>query len=250
MAGSSLIADIVMDLLVDEGAEILTLASPTVPPEGDDLGSAPPAFAAEADLLLVHGFQADQHLFRRLVRSSGNWSLRMIIIQAPGSWQIPESQRMASELTATALAEAMPARAGIVRTRLARRLKALEALESEAGILAGSLRRCPVAASEMQAGFLAWAGLDVVWSFGGTRSQGGPPQRPPAGLAAELVADDLQTGGGAGEDVSRELGIPLAVLSSFPGTPEDSPDYFSLVRGNLRRLAEARHGPPPPEGVR
>ncbi|MDR3152676.1 MAG: hypothetical protein LBW85_00025 [Deltaproteobacteria bacterium] len=239
IAGSTLISDIASDLL-DGGADILTLAPPEASPTGDDLKAASTAFAAEADLAVLHGFQANEALFRELVSVSGNRSLTMTVVQAAGSWQIPASQKLASEETARILSAAAPELSGLITVRLARRLKSLEAVELEARALAGSLAGVPVAASEMQAWFLNWAGIFVAWSFGGSSSPGGfPPSQPPPGLEVELVADDLQTGGGAGEAVARRFGAPLAVLSSFPGAPEDSPDYLSLVRGNFRRLEAA-----------
>jgi hypothetical protein len=243
IAGSTLLADIARDLL-GPGTVIHTLVPPQASPAGTDLKAADTAFAAEADLLLVHGFQADPGLFDELVRSSGNGGLRMISVRAAGSWQVPDSQRRASEETADVLARAVPGRAGLVRVRLARRLKALDGLESEVRVLVEPFRGVPVAASEMQAWFLSWAGLDVAWSFGGARSPGeGPPAPPPAGLHVDLVVGDLQTGGGAEEAVARALDAPLEVLSSFPEAQEDSPDYFTLVRGNVRRLSAALRRP-------
>jgi hypothetical protein len=242
IAGSTYLADIARDLL-GPGTVMLTLSPPEASPSGGDLKAADAAFAADADMLLVHGFQSDQERFSELVRSSGNPTLRMVTIRADGSWQVPDAQRRASAETADAIAGVFPGYAGLVHVRLARRLKALDALETEAHVLAEPLRGVSVAASEMQAWFLEWAGLDVAWSFGGPEMPGGIPM-PPPGLKVELVVGDLQTGEDAGQAVARALGVPLAVLSSFPGAPGDSPDYFSLVRGNLKRLLSA-HGAPP-----
>jgi ABC-type Zn uptake system ZnuABC Zn-binding protein ZnuA len=243
IAGSTYLADIARELL-GSGTVVLTLASPETSPKATDLKAADAAFVADAHLVLVHGFQADQALFSELVRSSGNGSLRMAAVRAAGSWQVPDAQRQASEETAGVLAEAFPGHAGLLRVRLARRLKAIDALETEAHVLAGPLRGLPIAASEIQAWFLKWAGMEVTWSFGASGTPAGlPAPPPPVGLKVEFVVGDLQTGDGAGAAVARELEVPLVVLSSFPGAPEDSPDYFSLVRGNLRRLLSAGGAP-------
>jgi zinc transport system substrate-binding protein len=50
------------------------------------------------------------------------------------------------------------------------------------------------------------------------------------------VVDNYQSGAEAGLPLALELDVPHAVLSNFPGSSEDVPDYFSLLRHNVDQL--------------
>ena len=64
----------------------------------------------------------------------------------------------------------------------------------------------------------------------------------PAGLVAaldgraRLVVADLQEGTAAAEAVGERLGVPVVVLSAFPGVPGYGSAYEELLQNNLRRL--------------
>ena len=50
------------------------------------------------------------------------------------------------------------------------------------------------------------------------------------------VVENLQSGQEAGLPIAEELKIPRAILSNFPGSDDNVPDYFSLVRENIKQL--------------
>jgi len=50
------------------------------------------------------------------------------------------------------------------------------------------------------------------------------------------VVDNYQSGPDAGLPLALELGVAHVVLSNFPGSSDDAPDYFSLLMHNVRQL--------------
>ena len=96
-------------------------------------------------------------------------------------------------------------------------------------------------AAEMQAEFARWAGLDVLRAYGRAEDLSAGDL---AGLLDNVrdknvrgVIDNLQSGADAGLPLALELKVPHLVLSNFPGSAPDVPDYFSLLRANAEQLA-------------
>ena len=99
----------------------------------------------------------------------------------------------------------------------------------------------------MQAEFVKWAGFDVIRSFGRAEDVNA------RGLAEILsavkdspvagVVDNYQSGPDAGLPLALELGVTHVVLSNFPGSSNDAPDYFSLLRRNVAQLQTIKAKP-------
>lgn len=92
-----------------------------------------------------------------------------------------------------------------------------------------------------QADFVAWAGLDIARSYAGEQDASA---RELSKIIDEVkasgvsgVVDNYQSGPDAGLPLALELGVPHITLSNFPGSDDDVPDYFSLLRANVMKLA-------------
>ncbi|MGE9985921.1 metal ABC transporter solute-binding protein, Zn/Mn family [Desulfovibrio sp. SGI.169] len=240
IAGTSLIEDIARDLS-GSTAEILTLAQGSNCPGHENFKTGDFVFAAESDILLLHAFQRDMPQVKTMLEAVKNKGLRVVFVPVRGSWLIPDNQKEASRHVAAALAKAAPHEAAVFTARLQKRLARVDSLGAECLAMLAPVRGKAVLASAMQAEFLAWAGLDVLRTYGRAEDAGtgalAQVLRAVRGKKICGVIDNRQSGGEAGLPLALELKTPHLVLSSFPGSGQDVPDYFSLLRVNAQALA-------------
>jgi len=103
----------------------------------------------------------------------------------------------------------------------------------------GRIHNIQVAASRFQAEFCRWLGLHVVAEL--PRNGDAPPGRLADALdpRVRLVVASLQEGTAAAEAVGERLGVPVVVLSAFPGAAGHGTTYEELLESNLERLEKA-----------
>jgi zinc transport system substrate-binding protein len=101
-----------------------------------------------------------------------------------------------------------------------------------------------VICAEMQAGFVSWAGFDIVATFG--RPEDLSPadveqlvnDAKEAGVA--LVIDNLQSGATAtGEAMAQDIGAIQVTISNFPGGLENTETWEKAIDKNVDLLLEA-----------
>lgn len=238
VAGTSLVADIVRDV-TGGGASMVILTPGASCPGHADLKATDVAFAAAAEVALLHPFQADIPQVRSVL-AAANPTLRVEWLAVPGSWTIPAVQAAATRRIGHILAAVRPGWTGDLRQRIDARLARLAAARAAAARRLAPLAGKPVLASAMQAEFLRWAGLRVVQEYGRMEDL----------TARELVAltvtgrgqqvvgvvDNLQSGADAGRPVAEELRVPHVVLSNFPGSLPGADDYFGLLEVNVHQI--------------
>ena len=240
LAGTSLIEDIVTDLTGGR-AEIVTLLPGSSCPGHNDVKAADLLFAAKADAVIIHSFQLELPQIRNAMDSAKRPDFPLTVPRVEGSWLVPGVQKEAVRIIAEALSVARPAEAGLIRERAERRLEAVDRLEKESLARLAQVKGRLVAASAMQAQFVRWAGLETLAEYPRAEEM---HTRRVAELVVEAregrlagVVDNLQSGPEAGLPLARELKVPHLVLSNFPGYAAEAPDYFSLVRINVAKLA-------------
>ena len=101
-----------------------------------------------------------------------------------------------------------------------------------------------VAAAKMQEEFVRWAGFDVLLAYGRAEDMNA---KKLASMIRELhgrklagIVDNIQSGAEAGLPLAEELGVPHTALSNFPDSDPSVPDYFSLLKSNVDKLAGLR----------
>lgn len=240
MAGTSLIEDIARDLTAGQG-EILTIIQGSSCPGHESAKTLDFVFAAKADILLIHAFQNGMPQISGMLEAVNNTALRVVILNLRGSWLVPENQKEAVRRIAAALIELAPEQAPMVEQRMRRRLKRVDDLAAECVRRLAPARGKAVLAAAMQAEFLAWAGFEVVQVYGRAEdcsaSQLAAVLKAAQGRKVRGVVDNLQSGADAGLPLALELRTPHLVLSNFPGSGPNVPDYFSLLRANVEQLA-------------
>lgn len=166
----------------------------------------------------------------------------------PHLWHDPTKLVPVAQAVAEQLVEADPAHAAAYRANAESLVERLTALDRE---LAGTLADCErhtFVTSHAAFGYLAHAyDLEMI-SIAGVSPDAEPS---PARLAElrDVVADhgvttvftETLTDPAIAETLADEAGVEVDVLDPIEGLTEqtEDEDYFSLMRGNLRALAEA-----------
>ena len=241
--GTTTIIGEMLEMVGGEEIETRTLIPPRSCPGHFDLSPGDAMRIVEAGLVMRHDFQA--YLDRRL--TAQNPELDIEIISAGGQVLLPESFLRGLTQVRNILSRRYPERADVFAANHDRATMSVEntadaALEKakEAG-----LTGVKVLGSVMQQGVLRWAGLDVVAVFPNS-----PDELSVRKLAElldtartddiRLIAGNLQSGGEAvARTLSSQTGLPVAILSNFPGTEERNRTYRELLLDDIGRLARA-----------
>ena len=221
---------------------VTTIIPPGGCPGHYDLRTQDMQAAARGGVLLRHGWET---FTERLVAAAATSRLKVVTIREQGNLMLPPLRARAAVEIGEALATADPKSAQRYRER-ARQLAAEIASQGQAVMQQASVRRLrgmPVIATDQQAPFLRWLGMDVVAEYG--RAEDLNPQTLHKVMAAarrakvRLVVDNLQSGPDTGRAMAQELGVVHFILSNFPGASDDAPDWQSTLRANVATLLRA-----------
>lgn len=238
--GSTLLEDIVSDLTAGR-AKTRLLISGSACPGHTDVKASDLVFAANAQGIYVHPRQMTLPSLTQLFAAKEQLRTRTHGIGVSGSWLIPDVQIQASRAVAKTLVQGETSDfSDAVYARLQKRIKRIkdfsEGLESVRTRFHGK----PVVSALMQKDFVSWCGFSIAATFGGAESMNPKILAEIIALARKRrvigVVENLQSGKEAGLPIAEELKIPRAILSNFPGSDDNVPDYFSLVRENIRQL--------------
>ena len=239
VAGTSLISDIVADLTQNR-CEILTLNQGSSCPGHENASTGDYVFAARANLLLIHPFQRNLQQVSAMLAAVDNPKLKVAEVSPRNSWLIPQVQKQAVNEIAAALEVIAPELAPAIRLRARQRMQRIDAAETQCRELLAPLHGKRVIAATMQAEFASWAGLEVVRTFGRAEDINARELAEILNAVKNIpvagVVDNYQSGPDAGLPLALELGVAHVVLSNFPGSSDDAPDYFSLLMYNVRQL--------------
>jgi len=239
VAGTSLISDIVADLTQNR-CEILTLNQGSSCPGHENASTGDYVFAARANLLLIHPFQRNLQQVSAMLAAVDNPKLKVAEVSPRNSWLIPQVQKQAVNEIAAALEVIAPELAPAIRLRARQRMQHIDAAETQCRELLAPLQGKRVIAATMQAEFASWAGLEVVRTFGRAEDINARELAEILNAVKNIqvagVVDNYQSGPDAGLPLALELGVAHVVLSNFPGSSDDAPDYFSLLMHNVRQL--------------
>ena len=239
VAGTSLISDIVADLTQNR-CEILTLNQGSSCPGHENASTGDYVFAARANLLLIHPFQRNLQQVSAMLAAVDNPKLKVAEVSPRNSWLIPQVQKQAVNEIAAALEVIAPELAPAIRLRTRQRMQRIDAAETQCRELLAPLQGKRVIAATMQAEFASWAGLEVVRTFGRAEDINARELAEILNAVKNIpvagVVDNYQSGPDAGLPLALELGVAHVVLSNFPGSSDDAPDYFSLLMHNVRQL--------------
>lgn len=238
--GSTLLEDIVSDLTTGR-AKTRLLISGSACPGHTDVKASDLVFAANAQGIYVHPRQMTLPSLTQLFAAKEQLRTRTHGIGVSGSWLIPDVQIQASRAVAKTLVQGETSDfSDAVYARLQKRIERIKDFSEGLEPVRTRFHGKPVVSALMQKDFVSWCGFSIAATFGGAESMNPKILAEIIALARKRrvigVVENLQSGKEAGLPIAEELKIPRAILSNFPGSDDNVPDYFSLVRENIRQL--------------
>ena len=243
---TTLIAGMVESLAAGDLA-VHSLIPPGSCPGHFDLKPRDAMALSEAKVILRHDYQ--RYLDDKL--SAQNRSLTIESLASVGHLSIPANYLHVLSQVRGVLARHYPHLKANLNLNYEAAVSQIKGVERhmQARAAGMGLGRTPVLASAMQAEFLTWLGLEVVGTF--TDS----PDELSVRRLRELVRIARRTGARAvvgnlqsdtervARTIGQEIGLPVCMLSNFPGTNESNGTYAGLLLDNTNRLAHTLSTP-------
>ncbi len=245
VTGSSLIADVAQDI-ADGKLEIHNLIPPGMCPGHYDVKPSDVETLADSKAFIIHNWQQDKANITGLIEAANNPDLIIKVIDVPDAPMVPEVESESADKIAQALSDIDPENSAYYQGKAAERTEAILAKGKEIKnrLQQAKVGEVKVICSGMQAGFVKWAGFDVVATYG----------RPEELSVAEveqliiqarqadvaLVIDNLQSGAtAASEAMAQDIGAIQVTISNFPGGFEDTETWEKALDKNVDLLLEA-----------
>ncbi len=245
VAGSSLIAGVAQDIAGDK-LEIHNLIPPGMCPGHYDVKPSDVETLANSKAFIIHNWQQDKANIIGLIDAADNPELIVKVIDVPDAPMVPEVQSEAIDKIAQALSEIDLANSEYYQGRAEERTQAILAKGQEVKnrLQEGKVSQAKVICSDYQAGFISWAGFDVVATYGRPEDLSVAEveklinQAKQAGVA--LVIDNLQSGATAtSEAIAKDIGAIQVIISNFPGGFEGTETWEKAVDKNVDLILEA-----------
>lgn len=245
VAGSSLIAGVAQDIAGGK-LEIHNLIPPGMCPGHYDVKPSDVETLANSKAFIIHNWQQDKANITGLIEAADNSELIVKVIDVPDAPMVPEVQSETIDKIAQALSEIDLANSEYYQRKAKERKQAslTKGEEIKNRLQEAKVNEVKVVCSDMQAGFVSWAGFDVVATYG--RPEELNPgdinqlitQARQAGVA--LVIDNLQSGGTAtSEAVVQDIGAIQVTISNFPGGFEGTETWEKAIDKNVDLILEA-----------
>ncbi|OGN97367.1 MAG: hypothetical protein A2Z77_02720 [Chloroflexi bacterium RBG_13_51_36] len=245
MAGSSLIANIIEDV-ADGKLETETLIPPGTCPGHYDVKPSEIVALNNSKALFIHNFQQTYENVTGAIQAVENSDLIIVVLNVTGNWMVPSVQAEAVDRIAQALEQMNPENAAYYQQRAADRVQTILDYGDDVKnrLQQGGVDGVKVICAEMQAGFVQWAGFDVVATFGR------PEDLTPAQVAdlideaqeagAALIIDNLQSGSETlGPAIEQDVEAIPVTISNFPGGLEDTGTWEKAIDRNVDLLLAA-----------
>ncbi len=243
VTSTSLLTYIVQQVAGDK-VDVVNIVPPAQHPGDFDPKPGDIQTLANASLFLLHGWPGEGYA-DRLVASANNPNLTVIKANVDGNWMIPSVQMAATDRVAGILAQVDSKNASAYQKSAEEYKQRIQEKEADikARLAEANISQVNVIASNRQADFLQWAGLNVVAQYSVTDI--GKPQIEQElvdkGRQANvtLVMNNLQDGKDAGKAVAEELGAKNLNLSNFPGGFDNTETWEKAIDYNIEQLLKA-----------
>jgi zinc transport system substrate-binding protein len=248
VTGSSLITDIVQNIAGNR-VEPRTLIPPGVCPGHYDIKPSDVEALSKSRALLIHTYQQNFKNITQLVEAANNPNLIVKVINVEGNWMVPQVHAEAVLKIAQALGELDPENSESYQLRAEQRRGAILAKGEEVAreLSQARVSDIKVICADMQAGFVKWAGFQIVATYGRPEDLSVADieklisQAREAGVA--LVIDNLQSGATAtSEAMAQDIGAIQVTISNFPGGFENTETWEKALDKNVELLLAAVNG--------
>lgn len=245
MAGSSFITNIIQDV-ADGKVETRTLIPPGLCPGHYDLKPSDIETLANSKALFIHNYQQSFQNIVEAIEAAENPDLIIVAINITGNWMTPAVQAEAVSKIAQALGEIDQENAAYYQGKAADRAQAILAKgeQVEDRLLEARVEEVKVICADIQAGFVKWAGFDVVATYGRPEDLSVAEVEEliveAKGAGVALVIDNLQSGAtAASAAMAQDIGAIQVTISNFPGGFEDTETWEKAIDKNVDLLLEA-----------
>lgn len=231
---------VVKDLCPD--AEVLCLAPPGMCPGHFDILPSQVRQLAYCRMLLLFDFQKSIEDSLSRMKENG---LKIYLVKASPGLCVPETYVAICTEVCNILCSQHPEKAGQYAQRLGLIQQRLEhvAAELAAGVKQAGPGSAKVIASNHQAQFAQWLGLETVATFVGsdieTVSNINDCLKKAQGQDVRFVIANKQEGAALAEALADRLGAKVIVFSNFPVFDGHGNGFDQLLRENVRILVEA-----------
>jgi len=243
VTSTGLLAQIV-ERVGDEMVDVVNIIPPAQCPGHFDVKPGDIQMLADADIFLMHGWQGEKFT-DDLIASANNPDLSVFKVDLPGNWMTPQVQSQAIDIVTGIISQA-DERNSAAFQKNAESFKA--SVNAKGAEMADKLARANVSevnvlCADQQAGFIQWAGFNVVATFG--RPEDLTPQvvKELVDKGREgkviLVIDNMQSGQDAGAGIAEELKSARVILSNFPGGYEGMETWEKTIEYNVALLLTA-----------
>jgi zinc transport system substrate-binding protein len=245
MTGSSFITNIIQDV-ADGKLEARTLIPPGVCPGHYDVKPSEIKALANSRALFIHNYQQNYQNIVGAIEAADNPDLIITVLNVTGNWMVPQVQAEGVGKIAQALGQIDPENAAYYDGNATERAQAILTYGEEVKnrLQDAGVDGAKVICAEMQAGFVSWAGFDIVDTFGR------PEDLPPAQVAAlidqaqeagvALVIDNLQSGSTTlGASLGQDIEAITVTISNFPGGLANTETWEDAIDKNVDLLLEA-----------
>ena len=232
-----------LEFLAGEELQISVLIPPGSCPGHFDLKPADAARISQADLIIRHDYQS--YLDRKL--TAQNPAMQVAVLRTPGHLVVPGNYLTALGQVKDILEKGFSSLAPVFEANFSTARDQIEQAGRQARlrIEEADFAGVKVLASFRQAGFARWAGLEVVEQFTNSPDELSVIRLKEIVQSAReqniaFIAGNLHSGGEAvAKAIATETGLPVCILSNFPGSNERNSTYFKLLLDNINLLSKA-----------
>jgi len=217
---------------------------------------------ADADLFLLHGWRGEKFA-QDLIASANNPDLTVAKIAVKGKlmtppaqleatetltsdyWMTPPVQLEATEMITAALSQVDTKNSSDYQELAAKYKEKIVAKEAEIKAKLAKINPANVSVmcAEMLAGFVEWAGFNIVATYGRPDSLTPQVVKELVDKGREgkvtLIIDNMQSGKDTGAGIAEELGSARVILSNFPGCYENTETWEKAIDYNVELLLES-----------
>ena len=243
VTSTSLIASIVERVGGDK-VDVVNIISPAQCPGHFDVKPSDIQKLADADLFLLHGWQGEK-FSEKLIASANNPDLTVVKIDIKGNWMTPPVQMEAIDKITISLSQ-VDAGNGAAYQKSAAEIKDMveaKGAEVEERLAEANLSSINVMCAEMLAGFVNWAGFNIVATYGRPDSLTPQVVKELVDKGREgkvtLIIDNMQSGKDTGAGIAEELASARVILSNFPGGYENTETWEKAIDYNVELLLES-----------
>jgi zinc transport system substrate-binding protein len=245
MTGSSFIANIVQDVS-DGNLEARTIIPAGVCPGHYDVKPGDIIALNYSKALIIHNYQQSYQNIIGAIQAAQNPDLIIAVLNVTGNWMVPAVQAEGVNKIAQALGEIYPENAAYYQGNATQRAQAILTYGQEVRnrLQDAGMDGVKVICAEMQAGFVSWAGFDIVATFGRpedlTSAQIAQLIDQAGEAGAVLIIDNLQSGSTTlGPSLEQDIEAIPVTISNFPGGLQNTETWEKAIDKNVDLLLAA-----------